>query len=238
MIAETLRYEADGLNMEGEFYADDTKAGPRPGVLVFPEGFGLGPHTKSRAKRLAEIGYAALACDLFGEGSMKSLDVGMPIIQRLREDCMATRARARGALETLLTRPEVDKTRIAAIGFCFGGTMALELARSGADIRGIVGFHSGLSTTAPEDARNIKGKVLVCIGAEDPAVDSDQRTAFEKEMREAGVNWQMNLYGGVRHSFTNPEADKLGMPQMARYDAQADRRSWAEMRAFFEEIFA
>ncbi len=134
-------------------------------------------------------------------------------------------------------RPEVDQTRIAAIGFCFGGTMALELARSGAPVAGVVGFHSGLATAAPQDAQNIKGKILVCIGADDPGIPAEQRSAFEREMREGKVDWQMKLYGGVVHSFTDPEADGRGNPERARYDARADRRSWAEMRAFFDEIF-
>ena len=127
--------------------------------------------------------------------------------------------------------------RIAAIGFCFGGTMALELARSGADVVGVVGFHSGLSTAAPEDAKNIRGKVLVCIGADDQGVPLDQRMAFETEMREGQVDWQMNVYGGVVHGFTNPNIGEMGRPDKARYDAQADVRSWAQMRAFLDEVF-
>ena len=115
--------------------------------------------------------------------------------------------------------------------------MALELARSGANIAGIVGFHSGLATAAPKDAKNILGKVLVCIGADDPGIDAAERAAFEDEMRAGGVDWQMNVYGGVVHSFTNPAADAMGNPDFLRYDAKADARSWSEMRAFFDEIF-
>jgi dienelactone hydrolase len=115
--------------------------------------------------------------------------------------------------------------------------MALELARSGAAVGAVVGFHSGLGTTQPQDAKNIKGKVLVCLGAEDPGIDAKQRAEFEQEMREGGVNWQMSLYGGVVHSFTNPEADKMGRPDFARYDEQTDKRSWAEMLSLFDEVF-
>ncbi|OYV40612.1 MAG: hypothetical protein B7Z81_01880 [Acidocella sp. 20-61-6] len=161
----------------------------------------------------------------------------MGLIGPLREHPERIRARAQGGLDTLLARPEVDASRIAAIGFCFGGTMALELARAGADLAGSVGFHSGLATKAPEDARNIKGKVLVCLGADDPGIDAAQRAAFEAEMRAAKVDWQMQLYGGVVHSFTNPAADRLGKPDFVRYDARADARSWASMNAFFGEIF-
>jgi dienelactone hydrolase len=116
--------------------------------------------------------------------------------------------------------------------------MALELARSGADIACAVGFHSGLATVDPQDARNIKGKVLVCLGADDPSIDAAQRSAFEAEMRDARVDWQMHLYGGVVHSFTNPDADRMGRPQMARYDVAADARSWAAMIGLFGEVLA
>lgn len=238
MRTETLNYEADGLSMISHLYISDERSGPRPGVLVFPEAFGLGEHAKSRAERLAETGYVALACDLHGEGRIyNDLKEVMALIEPLRSDPLRTRSRAVPALDALKVRGEVDSSRVAAIGFCFGGTMALELARSGAEVAGVVGFHSGLATARPEDAKNIRGKVLVCIGADDPGIPADQRAAFEKEMREGGVDWQMNLYGGVVHSFTNPEADKRGMPERARYDAKADARSWAEMGTFFDEIF-
>jgi dienelactone hydrolase len=236
---ETLTYEADGLRMVSHLYYDEGRGGPLPGVLVFPEAFGLGDHARSRAERLAGLGYVALACDLHGEGRVLSdLKEVMALIEPLRGDPLRTRARASAALDALAGRPEVDPSRVAAIGFCFGGTMALELARGGASVAGVVGFHSGLATARPEDAKNIQGRVLVCIGADDPGIPSDQRLAFEKEMREGSVDWRMSLYGGVVHSFTNPAADSRGIPQMARYDAKADARSWSEMRAFFDEIFS
>ena len=239
MHTEVLTYEADGLQMESHLYLDDSLSGPRPGVLVFPEAFGLGDHAKGRAERLASLGYVALACDLHGQGTLyDTLDTVMAIIAPLRDDPQRTRARAQGGLEALLGRQEVDPARIAAIGYCFGGTMALELARSGAAVAGVVGFHSGLATVRPEDAKAITGKVLVCIGADDPGVDAAQRAAFEDEMRQSGADWQMNLYGGVVHSFTNPAADRLGRPDFIRYDATADARSWSAMTAFFDEIFA
>lgn len=237
MQAEVLTYEADGLQMQNHLYVGG-QGGKRPGVLVFPEAFGLGDHAKSRARRLAELGFVALACDLHGDGRIISgLPEARAALEPLRNDPQLTRARAGGGLKALLERPEVDSSRIAAIGYCFGGTTALELARGGADIKGVVGFHSGLATTRPEDAANIKAKVLVCIGADDPGIPPEQRAAFETEMRDGNVDWQMNLYGGVVHSFTNPDAGKLGQPQFARYDAKADARSWSEMLAFFKEIF-
>ncbi len=236
--SETLTYQADGLDMVSQLYVDDSKSGRRPGILVFPEAFGLGDHAKSRAERLAGLGYAALACDLHGEGKVYTdLQAVMPLLGPLREDPPRIRARAKGGFDALLARPEVDGSKIAAIGFCFGGTMSLELARGGADIVGVVGFHSGLATAAPQDAKNIRAKVLVCIGADDPGIPAEQRAAFENEMREGGVDWRMHVYGGVVHSFTNPDADKMGRPEFARYDAGADTRSWTEMQSLFDEVF-
>ncbi len=238
MHTETVSYEADGLTMRSHLYIDHAAPGRRPGVLVFPEAFGLGEHAKNRAERLAALGYIALACDLHGDGAVyDDLKSVMDVLGALVSDPRRIRARARGGLDALLTRPEVDTARIAAIGYCLGGSMALELARSGGAIVGAVGFHSGLATAAPNDAKNITGKVLVCIGADDPSIGADQRSAFEDEMRRAGVDWQMHLYGSVVHSFTDPAADSRGRPDFARYDAKADKRSWTAMLHFFDEIF-
>jgi len=238
MISKTLIYEADGLSMTGQFFVAENHASPVPGVLVFPEAFGIGEHAIGRARRLAEMGYAALACDLHG-GGKRYFDIKqvMDLLEPIRNSPARIRSRTAVALTTLKAEDTVDKARIAAIGFCFGGTMALELARGGADILAAIGFHSGLATAAPQDAINIKGKVLVCIGADDPAIPGDQRTAFENEMREGRVDWEMNLYGGVVHSFTNPEADTRGNTAAFRYDANADKRSWSAMASIFAEVF-
>lgn len=234
----TVDHEADGVSLVSHFYIDDAFSGPRPGVVVFPEAFGLSDHAKGRARRLAELGYAALASDLHGDGLiMSDLADVMGVIGPLMEAPQRTRERAGSALQALAAQADVDGGRLAAIGYCFGGTMALELARGGAEVRGVAGFHSGLGTAAPQDAKNIKGKVLVCIGADDPGIPPEQRAAFETEMREGGVDWRMHLYGGVVHSFTNPEADDRGMPEFLRYDAGADARSWGELQAFLTEIF-
>jgi dienelactone hydrolase len=187
---------------------------------------------------LAELGYVTLASDLHGEGKLVSdLAAVMAILGPLMADPSSTRARAQAGLAALQARPEVDAARIAAIGYCFGGTMALELARSGSDVVGVAGFHSGLGTARPQDASQIKGKVLVCIGADDPMIGAEPREAFVAEMRAGGVDWQMELYGGVVHSFTNPEADQRGNPAL-KYDARADARSWAKLRGFLDEIFS
>ena len=238
MHSEILSYEADGLHMESHLYVGDSLGGRRPGVLVFPEAFGLGDHAKSKAKRLAEAGYVALACDIHGGGTiLTDREQVMAELGALFQAPERIEARAKGGLDALLARAEVDPAKVASIGFCFGGTLSLELARGGHPIAGVVGFHSGLGTARPEAAKNIKARILVLIGADDPGIAPEQRAAFEAEMRAAKVDWQMKLYGGVVHSYTNPEADKMGMADFARYDAVADRRSWTEMLAFFDEIF-
>ena len=239
MQHETLTYEADNLTMKSELFFEPA-AGPRAGVLVFPEAFGLGEHAISRAERLAALGYVALACDLHGNRELvDDLQQAIGLLQPMYADPSKTRARAKAGLQALTARTEVDASRIAAIGFCFGGTMALELARSGADLAAVVGFHSGLATAAPKtDARNIKARVLVCIGADDPLIPPEQRTEFETEMRDAGVDWQMHLYGKTVHSFTNQMAAKRNMPDTIRYSADADARSWVSLQELFSETLA
>ena len=239
MKTESIHYQADGLDMIGHLAWDETATAPRPGVLVFPEAFGLGEHAKGKAERIAaELGYVALACDLHGGQSViTQLEQVMPLLQPLRTEAAKVRARTVNALDALTARPEVDAGRVAAIGFCFGGTMSYELALSGADIKAAVGFHSGLNVTSPGDAGQIKGKVLTLLGADDPGIPPEQRAAFIKMLGDAGVDWQMTLYGGVVHSFTNPHADRMGRPEFARYDAKADARSWKQMADLFHEVF-
>lgn len=236
MQSETITYQADGLTMNSRLFSEPSIE-PRPGVLVFPEAFGLSEHAISRAKRLANMGYVALACDIHGKGRLiADLEEAVGELQPLYDDTSRMRARAEAALHVLTQRREVDRFRVASIGYCFGGTMSLELARSGADIRAAVGFHSGLSTTAPKtDAKAIRAHILVCIGADDPFISEQERAVFQSEMRSAGVDWQMHVYGGTVHSFTNVEADKRGKPEAMRYSADADARSWASMQQLFDE---
>ncbi len=239
MQQETLIYQADGLTMHSQLFFEPGER-RRAGVLVFPEAFGLGHHAISRAKRLAEEGYVALASDLWGEGrQIEDMQTMMGELGPLTANPQRIRARANAALAALVGRPEVDASRIAAIGFCLGGTISLELARGGADIKAVVGFHSGLSTKAPKtDAQNIKARVLMCIGADDPMIPAEQRAEFEIEMRGGGVDWQLHLYGNTVHGFTNTEADARNMPQALRYSAEADARSWASLQELFAETLA
>jgi dienelactone hydrolase len=233
MQSKDLPYSHDGLALTGFLAWDETATGPRPGVLVVHDAGGLGEHIKDKARRLAGLGYTAFALDLWGGG--QPVTDGPERITALARDIPRWRALTRAGLDTLAAQPQADASKLAAIGYCFGGTTVYELARSGADLRGVVGFHSGLAPSSGE-ARNIKGKVLTLIGADDPLIPPAARLAFEEEMRGAGVDWQMTLYSGVVHSFTNPNAN--GARPGFKYDAQADARSWAEMRRFFEEIFA
>ena len=235
MHRETLTYQADGLTMKGELFYEEG-AGKRAGVLVFPEAFGLGEHAISRAERLAKAGYVALACDLHGNAEIiDDLEKAIGLIKPLMAEPSRTRARSKGALDALLATGHADAGKVAAIGFCFGGTMALELARSGADIKAAVGFHSGLGTAAPAEKGAIKAKVLVCIGADDPMIDNEARKTFEGEMKALGCDWQLHVYGGTVHSFTNQAAAKRNMPDAIRYSPEADARSWAAMTELFGE---
>ena len=236
MHTQDIEYHADGSRLVGRLFVDETRDGRRPGVLVAPEGLGLSEHTFDIARRLAEAGYVAFAMDYYGDGGTLGMEEIMPKIGAFMAAPETIRARAAAALKVLADQPQTDPARLAAIGFCFGGTTALELARGGADLGAVVGFHSGLGTTRPQDAANIKAKVLVCIGADDPLVPADQRAVFETEMNEGGVDWRMNLYGGAGHSFTNPAVNRLNRPGFA-YHAPTDQRSWRAMTDLFDEVF-
>jgi dienelactone hydrolase len=231
-----IEYTFDGLNLVGEIAVDDTRAGSRPAVLIAHDGGGLDDHPKRTAHRLAELGYVAFALDYYGGGARLPADQVGTRFGELASDSLRTTAIGQAGLDVLLANEYVDSSKVAAIGYCFGGTMALEMARAGTDLQAVVGFHSGLATNYPIDsATNIKAKILVCIGSDDPIVPADQRTAFEKEMSSAGVDWQLHLYGGAVHSFTKPEAD--GSNPAIKYHEDATRRSWQSMLELFTEVF-
>ena len=237
MKTETLTYQADGLDMVGTLVTPDDVSIPRPGVLVFPHAFGPGAHSRGKAEQIAALGYVALECDLWGGAQPGEMSRLQELMQPLRDSADKVRARTLEPMRVLAGRPEVDAARIAAIGFCFGGTLAYELALSGAELRAAIGFHSGLAVTSPGSAAAIKGRVLTMVGADDPSIPAEARDAFAKMLGEAKVDYTMTVYGGVVHSFTHPGADKLGRPEFARYDANADRRSWAQMSEMLAEVF-
>jgi dienelactone hydrolase len=233
MQTQDIEYRIDGKKFVG-YLADGSNGRKTAGVLVAHEGGGMTGHPKERARMLAELGYVAFAMDTFGE-PITSREQAMAVIGGLSNDLATLRKRARTALDLLKAQANVDASRTAAIGFCFGGTTVLELARSGADVGCVVGFHSGLQTIAPQDARHIKCKVMVCLGADDPIIPAEHRNAFVDEMRAGGVDYQMLVYGNAGHSFTNREVDAMNLPGFA-YHAPTDRRSWQAMRNFFDEV--
>ncbi len=237
VTTRAITYETDGRTMIGTLALPDGED-RRPGVLVSHEGPGLDDHGRGMAVRLAELGYVAFALDYHGDGKpLADREAMMARIGELRAEPERARAIAQAGLDILRTEARTDGNRLAAIGFCFGGTLSFELARGGADLLAAVGFHAGLGTVRPQDASNIKGKVLALIGADDPIVDNAQRRAFEEEMTAGGVDWQLIVYGGAQHSFTRPGADGAGIPGIAYHEA-TDRRSWRAMQDLFDEVFS
>ncbi len=234
---EKVEYRHGATVLEGYLAYDDAVAGKRPGVLVVHEWWGMNDYAKRRAEQLARLGYVAFALDMYGKGKVTTdpKEAGQ-LAEPFRKDRQFMRDRAAAGLDVLRSRPQTDPSRIAAIGYCFGGTTVLELARSGAPLAGVASFHGGLATPKPGDARNIKGKVLVLHGADDPFESPAEIAGFQEEMRSAGVDWQMNIYGGAVHSFTNPDSGRAGIKGVA-YNEKADRRSWQALLDYFAEIF-
>jgi dienelactone hydrolase len=233
---ETIEYKQGDTTCEGYLAYGDAVKGPRPGVLVVHDWMGLEGYAKTRADMLAKLGYVAFAADIYGKDVRpKNPKEAGALAGKYKGDRALLRARVNAALDVLQKQPQVDTKHIAAIGYCFGGTTVLELARSGADIAGIVTFHGGLDTPT-RDAKNIKCKVLLCHGADDPYVPVTDVTALQDELRSAKVDWQMIYYSGAVHSFTRPDAGNDNS-KGAAYNEHADKRSWEAMKDFFAEIF-
>jgi dienelactone hydrolase len=233
---ETIDYKQGDATLEGFVAYDDAIQGQRPGVLVVHQWMGLTDYEKKRAETLAHLGYVAFCADIYGKG-IRPASTQEPgaLAGKYKGDRQLLRASVTAALAVLRQQALVDQKRVAAIGYCFGGTTVIELARSGADVAGIVSFHGGLDSPAPADGKNIKCKVLVCHGADDPFESTQDMAAFESEMRTAGVDWQLIKYGGAVHSFTQPNAGNDNS-KGAAYNERADKRSWEAMTQFFAEI--
>ena len=237
VVSEVVEYKQGDMVLEGYMAYDNAISGKRPGVLVVHEWKGVGPYVKRRAEQLAKLGYIAFAADIYGKGvRLQTNDEAAKVAAIYKNDRKLMRARAAAGLEVLKNHKLTDTKRMAAIGYCFGGTTVLELARSGAEIAGVVSFHGGLDTPAPEDAIQIKATVLALHGGDDPFVPVEHVIAFQDEMRKGGVDWQMQIYGGAVHSFTVPDAGN-DPSKGAAYNEQADKRSWEAMKTFFAEIF-
>ncbi|HXJ21202.1 MAG TPA: dienelactone hydrolase family protein [Polyangia bacterium] len=233
MQEDKVSYQSTGRSYDGRFFVPDGGAATvRAGVMVLHGGAGAGAHEMERARMLAERGYVAFVPDLFGE-VFTSRERGVQVITGLAGDPLTLRARLAAALECMRAHPFVPPTRTAAIGFCFGGFAALELARSGAELRAAVSFHGGLGARMPGEAGKLKASVLVCTGAADPFATRDQRSSFEDEMTRAEADWQMHVYANAMHGFTERGIDRPG----CGYHEGADKRSWSAMHALFDEAF-
>ena len=238
LVTKAVEYKDGDVVLEGYLAYDGKQAGRRPGVLVIHEWWGLGEHPKRKAEALARLGYVAFAVDMYGKGQLTDdpQQAGAWAGRFRGEGKAAGRTRIRAGLDVLLAQENVDSKRIGAIGFCFGGTVALELAWCGADVRGIVCFHGQPTTPSAEEAGNVKAAVLVCHGADDGFVPPEALAEFQTSMKAAKIDWQLNYYAGAVHSFTNPDADRHGIPGVA-YNARADRRSFDNMKSFFADLF-
>jgi len=234
---EAVTYSHGNAALVGYLAYDDASQEKRPGILVTHEWWGLTDHIKQMTEELAKLGYVAFAPDIYGKGQITTDPSEAGKWSSIyKSDRGLMRGRMDAGLSVLKKQKMVDTGRIAAIGFCFGGTCSLELARAGANVNGVVSFHGGLDTPNPDDAKNIKGKVLVLTGGDDNYIPPEQIIAFEKEMRDAKVDWQLNSYGNAVHGYTNPTAGTDNSKGYA-YNEKAAKRSWLAMQDFFREIF-
>lgn len=237
---EPVEYKSNGTVHKGYMVYDDAIAAKRPGVLVIHEWWGHDEHARNSARKLAEAGYVALALDMYGDGKQAHHpDDAGKFSGEVRKNFSLMKSRFEAGMKLLRQQARVDGKRVAAIGYCFGGSVVLEMARAGEDLRGVASFHGGLATEHPAQAGKVKARVLVMNGAEDPFVPAEQITAFKKEMDIAKVNYKFVNYPGARHSFTNPAADangaKFKLP--LAYDAKADQASWSDLQSFLQDVF-
>lgn len=232
-----VEYRQGDTVLKGFIAWNDAARGRRPGVLVVHEWWGLNQHARNQARRLAEAGYVGFALDMYGNGKVTTHPQdAQAFVAEATKDPAVLAARFNAALAELKRDPHVDTTRIAAIGYCFGGAVVLGMARSGADLAAVVTFHGALATQAPAQPGKVKARILVLAGGADPFVPPEQVEAFKKEMQAAGARFEVVSYPGAKHGFTNPDAASYGMEQLA-YDAAADRQSWAAMLKLFREVF-
>ena len=234
---QSVEYKDGDTVLEGFSAYDESVHGKRPAVLIVHQWKGLTDYEMKRAEMLAKLGYNAFALDIYGKGVRpKDSAAAGALAGKYKNDRELFRRRANAGLAVLMQHELTDPKRVAAIGYCFGGTGVMELARSGADIAGVVSFHGALDSPKPEDGKNIKCRVLALHGADDPFVPARDVTAWENEMREAKVDWQLVKFGGAVHGFTEWDAGSDNSKGLA-YNEKADKRSWEHMQQFFAEIF-
>jgi dienelactone hydrolase len=237
MIQDRLiTYVHDGTVLEAFLAYDDVRKGRRPGIMISHAWGGRGEFECRKARALAELGYAGFALDLYGKGVLGSgPEENSKLMAPLLADRAMLQSRMKLAHETMRSQPEVDAAKTAAIGFCFGGLCVLDLARAGADIRGVISFHGLFTSPGNTKGTKIKAKILALHGHDDPMVPVDMVTGLEQELTAAGADWQIHVYGNTMHAFTNPHANDPGFGTV--YNADADRRSWQAMKNFLEELF-
>ena len=236
IVSNTVIYLDGDVVLEAFFAFDDALSGRRPTVLINHTWAGRDDFVAEKAKKLAALGYVGFAVDMYGKGVLGSNpEQNMQLMQPFMADRAMLQKRMQAALAAVKLMPWVDDSKIAAIGFCFGGLCSLDLARTGADIKGVVSFHGLLAAPGNTEGNAVKAKILALHGRDDPLVPLEQRLAFEQEMTEAGADWQLHSYGNTMHGFTNPLANDPGFG--AVYQPDADRRSWIAMQNFLSEIF-
>jgi dienelactone hydrolase len=237
VITQSVTYQHDKVTLEGYLAFDDSIKGKRPGVLVIHEWWGLNDYARKRAAQLAGMGYVAFAVDMYGKGKVTShpKEAG-EWMKEITGNVESWGQRAMAGLKVLEKDPRTDPNRIAAIGYCFGGATVQQLAYSGANLRGVVSFHGSPLPPTEDQAKKVKAKILICHGAADPMTKPEVIQSYVAAMETSGLDWQMIFYGGAKHSFTNPDADKAGMEGL-KYSKSADKRSWEHMKVFFKEIF-
>jgi dienelactone hydrolase len=232
-----VEYRQGDTVLQGFVAWDDAIAGKRPGVLVVHEWWGMNEHSRKQARRLAEAGYVGFALDMYGKGKVATHPQdAQAFVAEVTKDPAVLAARFNAALEQLKHDPHVDPTRIAAIGYCFGGAVVLDMARAGTDLAAVATFHGALATKTPAQPGKVKARLLVLTGAADPFVPPEQVAAFQSEMKAAGAQVEVVSYPGAKHGFTNPDAAQYGMSQLA-YDPEADRQSWAALLKLLNEVF-
>lgn len=236
---ENVTYQADGVTLKGFVVYDESVKGKRPAILVVHEWWGLNDYTKMRARKLAELGYIAMAVDIFGDGkTAANPKEAQELTSTFYRNPQLAQSRLDAAMKKIKEYSQTDPNNIAAIGYCFGGAVVLNSAKLGSNLKGVVSFHGGLSGVAANKSL-LKAKVLVCHGASDKFVSQKDVDAFKHQMDSIGADYSFKQYANATHAFTNPEATRIGkefsMP--IEYNAEADKDSWNDMKAFFDKIF-
>jgi dienelactone hydrolase len=230
-----MTYKAGDVECQGYMAWDDSISGARPGVLVVHEWWGLNEYARSRAEQLAKLGYFAFAADMYGEGkTTEHPQEAGEMAGKVRANVEQWRKRANAALDVMKEQPQCDRTKVAAIGYCFGGSTVLQLAFSGADVKAVASFHGALPAPSGDDVKKTKAAILVCHGADDSFIPEAAIKAFRDPLDKGGAKYDFVAYPGAKHSFTVPDADKHGNPGM-KYDKNADEDSWKKMLALFKE---